>query len=78
MLGREQKRASWTWQEQILWIFFVTVWGGLGSLLDSSLGGWLQASVIDNRTGKVVEGRGGRKVSPRRRILRTGKLTLCH
>lgn len=66
VLGGEQKRVDrencWTWQEQILWILFVTVWGGLGSLLDSALGGWLQASVIDNRTGKVVEGRGGRKV----------------
>ena len=44
-------------------VIAVTVWGGLGSLLDSALGGWFQASVIDGRTGKVVEGIGGKKVS---------------
>lgn len=32
-------------------------------MLDSALGGWLQASVIDTRTGKVIEGAGGKKVS---------------
>ena len=36
--------------------------GTFGSLLDSALGGWLQASVVDVRTGKVVEGAGGQKV----------------
>ncbi|KAL8832294.1 MAG: hypothetical protein Q9191_000348 [Dirinaria sp. TL-2023a] len=65
-LGGEQKRVGskngWSWQEKFLWIVFVTVWGGFGSLLDSALGGWLQASVVDSRTGKVVEGRGGRNV----------------
>ena len=40
----------------------VTLWGGLGSLIDSFLGGWLQASVIDVRSGKVVEGDNGAKV----------------
>lgn len=49
-------------REKLLWIAAVTLWGGLGSLVDSLLGGWLQASVIDLRTGKVVEGDGGRKV----------------
>lgn len=39
------------------------MWGGLGSVLDSALGGWFQASVIDTRTGKVIEGTGGKKVS---------------
>ena len=32
-------------------------------MLDSALGGWFQASVIDSRTGKVIEGSGGKKVS---------------
>ena len=41
----------------------VTIWGGLGSVLDSVLGGLFQASVIDSRTGKVIEGTGGKKVS---------------
>ena len=40
----------------------VTAWGGLGSLLDSALGGWFQESVVDSRTGKVVEGPGGKRV----------------
>ena len=45
-----------------MWIAFVTLWGGLGSLVDSALGGWLQASVVDVRSGKVVEGVGGKRV----------------
>lgn len=40
----------------------MTLWGGLGSLLDSFLGGWLQSSVVDKRTGKIVEGSGGQRV----------------
>lgn len=32
-------------------------------MLDSFLGGWLQASVVDKRSGKIVEGSGGQKVS---------------
>ena len=56
--------SGWGLQEKILWVIAVTVWGGLGSVLDSALGGWFQASVIDGRTGKVVEGTGGKKVSP--------------
>ena len=55
--------SGWGWQEKIFWIIAVTIWGGLGSVLDSALGGWFQASVIDGRTGKVVEGSGGKKVS---------------
>lgn len=51
-------------KEKVVWVIFVTIWGGLGSLLDSFLGGWLQASIVDVRTGKVVEGEGGRRVYP--------------
>ena len=54
---------AWGLWERVAWVAFVTVWGGLGSLLDSFLGAWLQASVVDVRTGKVVEGRGGKMVS---------------
>lgn len=53
---------GWTVIQRLGWVGAVTTWGGLGSLLDSLLGGWLQASVVDTRTGKVVEGKGGRKV----------------
>lgn len=64
MSGRPglQGGNGWTQQEKSLWFIGVTIWGGLGSLLDSALGGWFQASVIDTRTGKVVEGDGGKKV----------------
>lgn len=57
-----QGGSGWTQQEKSLWFIGVTIWGGLGSLLDSALGGWFQASVVDVRTGKVIEGDGGKKV----------------
>ncbi|RAH49771.1 DUF92 domain-containing protein [Aspergillus brunneoviolaceus CBS 621.78] len=44
------------------WVAAVTAWGTLGSVLDSILGGLFQASVVDKRTGKIVEGSGGKKV----------------
>ncbi|KAL2003229.1 hypothetical protein VTN02DRAFT_4636 [Thermoascus thermophilus] len=53
---------GWGDRERILWVLAVTLWGGLGSVVDSFLGGWLQASVVDKRTGKIVEGSGGQKV----------------
>lgn len=40
----------------------LTIWGALGSVLDSVLGGLLQRTVKDARTGKIVEGDGGEKV----------------
>lgn len=50
-------------KERVLWTLAVTVWGALGSVLDSVLGSLVQASVVDKRTGLVVEGPGGRRVS---------------
>jgi uncharacterized protein (TIGR00297 family) len=47
---------------RVQWILAVTAWGTLGSVLDSILGGLLQASVVDKRSGKIVEGTGGGKV----------------
>jgi len=55
--------SGWGWKEKSMWVLAITAWGGLGSLLDSALGGWFQASVVDTRTGKVIEGSGGKKVS---------------
>lgn len=55
--------SGWSLREKTAWVIAVTAWGGLGSLLDSALGGWFQASVVDARTGKVIEGTGGKKVS---------------
>ncbi|KAI9770521.1 MAG: hypothetical protein M1840_003111 [Geoglossum simile] len=57
-----QGGVAWGIKEKTVWVVAITIWGGLGSLLDSFLGGWLQASVVDIRTGKIVEGMGGRKV----------------
>lgn len=48
--------------ERVWWTVAFTGWGALGSVVDSVLGGVLQASVVDKRTGKVVEGEGGKKV----------------
>ncbi|OAP65737.1 hypothetical protein AYL99_01709 [Fonsecaea erecta] len=42
--------------------FLLTLLGTIGTLLDSFLGAMLQASVIDRRSGKIVEGPGGVKV----------------
>lgn len=53
---------SWTLTSKILIFLSLSIWGGLGSLLDSLLGALLQASVVDRRSGKVVEGSGGIKV----------------
>ncbi|KAL8673939.1 MAG: hypothetical protein Q9168_001634 [Polycauliona sp. 1 TL-2023] len=54
--------SGWGLWEKAAWVLAVSLWGGLGSLLDSALGGWLQESVIDVRSGKVIEGIGGKKV----------------
>lgn len=59
-------------QDRVVWTVAMTVWGLLGSVLDSVLGGLLQASVIDKRSGKIVEGSGGRKVSLAVLIARLG------
>ena len=64
--------TGWDWQEKIYWVTAVTIWGGLGSVLDSALGGLFQASVIDSRTGKVIEGTGGKKVSISRDLEQQG------
>ncbi|KAI1500860.1 integral membrane protein DUF92 [Biscogniauxia marginata] len=53
---------SWTVSQKATFAWGLTIWGALGSLLDSFLGGWLQRSVRDVRTGKIVEGEGGVRV----------------
>ena len=61
-VGAVENDHLWSWERKSYWLLAVTVWGTLGSILDSVLGGLLQATVVDKRTGKVVEGSGGRKV----------------
>ena len=56
------KDTGWDFRKQMRFTIAMTFWGALGSLLDSFLGGWLQQSVVDTRTGRVIEGEGGRKV----------------
>lgn len=53
---------NWNMEQLIYFSGGMVIWGGLGSVLDSILGGWLQQSVVDTRSGRVVEGEGGKKV----------------
>jgi uncharacterized membrane protein len=56
------ENSGWNLRQRLRFTFMMTLWGALGSVLDSFLGGWLQQSVVDTRTGRVVEGEGGRRV----------------
>jgi uncharacterized membrane protein len=53
---------GWSFLDRQRFTYGMILWGALGSLLDSFLGGWLQQSVVDTRTGRIVEGEGGKKV----------------
>ncbi|KAI5795652.1 integral membrane protein DUF92-domain-containing protein [Geopyxis carbonaria] len=53
---------SWTMAQKAGWVAFIGAVGTAGSLLDSVLGAVLQESVVDVRSGKIVEGAGGAKV----------------
>ncbi|KAK4191191.1 transmembrane protein 19 [Podospora australis] len=61
-VGRLGGGTPWSVNERRVLILGLTVWGLLGSVLDSVLGGLLQRSVRDVRTGKIVEGEGGERV----------------
>ncbi|KAI0439098.1 integral membrane protein DUF92 [Xylaria telfairii] len=60
--GKVGGGRPWSMTEKVVFTLGMTTWGTLGSLLDSFLGGWLQRSVRDVRTGKIVEGEGGVRV----------------
>lgn len=52
----------WTQTQRNTLMFGLTIWGALGSVLDSCLGAIFQRSVRDVRSGKIVEGEGGERV----------------
>ncbi|KAK7423164.1 hypothetical protein QQX98_001240 [Neonectria punicea] len=52
----------WTTLQRREFMGFMVIWGAMGSLLDSFLGGLFQRSVKDVRSGKIVEGEGGNRV----------------
>ncbi|KAI0880915.1 integral membrane protein DUF92-domain-containing protein [Annulohypoxylon maeteangense] len=52
----------WNVNQKATLAWGLAIWGALGSLLDSFLGGWFQRSVRDVRSGKIVEGEGGVRV----------------
>ncbi|KAK7722499.1 hypothetical protein SLS64_001036 [Diaporthe eres] len=52
----------WTLPQRNTLMFALTLWGALGSVLDSVLGAVLQRSVRDVRSGRIVEGEGGERV----------------
>ena len=56
------ERRGWGWDDKAMWVLFITIWGALGSVLDSVLGAVLQGTVEDKRTGKVIEAYGGTRV----------------
>lgn len=52
----------WSGDQRRLLILGLTLWGLMGSVVDSILGGLFQRTVKDVRSGKVVEGEGGVRV----------------
>lgn len=51
----------WTMAQRREFMGAMVIWGALGSVLDSILGGLFQRTVKDVRSGKVVEGEGGNR-----------------
>ncbi|ROW08160.1 hypothetical protein VPNG_06941 [Cytospora leucostoma] len=60
--GKTGGGAPWTQPQRSVLMYGLTLWGALGSVLDSFLGAILQRSVRDVRSGKIVEGEGGVRV----------------
>ncbi|RFU29797.1 hypothetical protein B7463_g6539, partial [Scytalidium lignicola] len=54
--------GGWDFGAKFRFLVAFTIWGLFGSILDSVLGGLLQESVLDTRSGRIVEGEGGTRV----------------
>ena len=54
---------QWTDPAQIILVLVTISVGTVGALVDSLLGAWCQASVVDIPSGKIVEASGGGKVT---------------
>jgi uncharacterized membrane protein len=54
--------TGWELNERLTFVAAMTAVGLVGSVLDSIFGALFQASVVERKSGKVVEGEGGRKV----------------
>ncbi len=61
-LSPPDKEHLWDKGNRGLFMWGLTIWGLVGSIVDSVLGGVFQRSVRDTRTGKIVEGKGGVRV----------------
>ncbi|KAF4972751.1 hypothetical protein FZEAL_9533 [Fusarium zealandicum] len=66
--------SPWTMLERRQFMGFLVIWGTLGSVLDSFLGGMFQRSVRDVRSGKIVEGEGGNRVL----VAKSAEATAAH
>ena len=54
--------VNWSIWEKVTFIAFVSAVGTVGNLLDSLLGAIFQKSVMDVRSGKIIEGPNGTTV----------------
>ncbi|KFH45233.1 Transmembrane protein-like protein [Hapsidospora chrysogenum ATCC 11550] len=59
--GQPAGGVPWLMTERRTFMGALVIWGALGSVLDSVLGGLFQRTVKDMRSGKVVEGDGGQR-----------------
>lgn len=54
--------SEWSWTDKLLLFTGISLIGAMGSALDSLLGAWFQASVVEVGSGRVVEDAGGGKI----------------